>query len=93
MGTDLGNRNARPPAQPAVGSTSLLPTVHGCLDRRKFTFKLHHAPTTKVVKVVAFVNLDMEGCCGGLAASDENFSLHDRMKAAAEGQDFVNCSE
>jgi peptide/nickel transport system permease protein len=34
--------------------------------------------------VVAFVNLDMEGCCGGLAASDENFSLHDRMRAAAD---------
>jgi hypothetical protein len=34
--------------------------------------------------VVAMINLDMEGCCGGLAASDENFSLHDRMKAAAD---------
>ena len=34
--------------------------------------------------VVAFVNLDMEGCCGGIAASDENFSLHDRMKSAAD---------
>ena len=34
--------------------------------------------------VVAFVNLDMEGCCGQLAASDENFSLHDRMKSAAD---------
>ena len=34
--------------------------------------------------VVAYINLDMEGCCGGLAASDENFSLHDRMRAAAD---------
>jgi peptide/nickel transport system permease protein len=34
--------------------------------------------------VVAFVNLDMQGCCGPLAASDENFALHDRMKAAAD---------
>jgi ABC-type dipeptide/oligopeptide/nickel transport system permease subunit len=34
--------------------------------------------------VVAFVNLDMEGCCGPLAASDENFALHDRLKAAAD---------
>jgi len=34
--------------------------------------------------VVAYVNLDMEGCCGGLAASDENFALHDRLRAAAE---------
>lgn len=34
--------------------------------------------------VVAFLNLDMEGCCGGLAASDEVFALHDRLKNAAE---------
>jgi Zn-dependent M28 family amino/carboxypeptidase len=34
--------------------------------------------------VVAFINLDMEGCCGGLAASDENFALHQRLKSAAE---------
>jgi hypothetical protein len=34
--------------------------------------------------VVAMVNLDMEGCCGSLAASDENFALHDRMKSAAD---------
>jgi Zn-dependent M28 family amino/carboxypeptidase len=34
--------------------------------------------------VVAMINLDMDGCCGGLAASDENFALHDRMKAAAD---------
>jgi Zn-dependent M28 family amino/carboxypeptidase len=34
--------------------------------------------------VVAFVNLDMNGCCGGLAASDEVFALHDRLKNAAE---------
>ncbi|TMF53459.1 MAG: M28 family peptidase [Chloroflexi bacterium] len=34
--------------------------------------------------IVAFVDLDMEGCCGGLAASDENFELHQRLKAAAD---------
>jgi len=34
--------------------------------------------------IVAFVNLDMEGCCGGLAASDESFALHDRLKNAAD---------
>jgi peptide/nickel transport system permease protein len=34
--------------------------------------------------VVAFLNLDMDGCCGGLAASDENFALHQRVKSAAE---------
>ena len=34
--------------------------------------------------IVAFVNLDMEGCCGELAASDEVFALHDRLKNAAD---------
>lgn len=34
--------------------------------------------------VVAFINLDMDGCCGGLGASDENFALHQRVKSAAE---------
>ena len=34
--------------------------------------------------IVAFLNLDMEGCCGGLAASDEVFALHDRLKNAAD---------
>ncbi len=34
--------------------------------------------------VVAFVDLDMEGCCGQLAASDEVFALHDRLKNAAD---------
>jgi peptide/nickel transport system permease protein len=34
--------------------------------------------------VVAFINLDMDGCCGGLAASDENFALHQRLRSAAE---------
>jgi peptide/nickel transport system permease protein len=34
--------------------------------------------------VVAFINLDMTGCCGGLAASDESFALHDRLRGAAE---------
>ena len=28
----------------------------GCVDTRKFKFKLHHGPRTKVVKVQAFVN-------------------------------------
>jgi hypothetical protein len=27
-----------------------------CVDRRKFTFRVHHAPTTRVVKVAVFVN-------------------------------------
>jgi peptide/nickel transport system permease protein len=38
----------------------------------------------RVDNVVAFINLDMDGCCGDLAASDENFALHQRLKSAAE---------
>jgi peptide/nickel transport system permease protein len=34
--------------------------------------------------VVAFINLDMDGCCGALAASDESFALRQRVKSAAE---------
>ncbi len=34
--------------------------------------------------VIAYLNLDMEGCCGKIAASDENFALHDRLKNAAD---------
>lgn len=34
--------------------------------------------------IVAFVNLDMEGCCGELAASDEVFALHERLRNAAD---------
>ena len=34
--------------------------------------------------VVAVLNLDMPGCCGALAASDESFELHARLAAAAE---------
>jgi hypothetical protein len=44
--------------------------------------------------VVAFINLDMDGCCGGLAASDENFALHQRLRSAAErlGYDLAYAS-
>ncbi|MDP9281725.1 MAG: M28 family peptidase [Chloroflexota bacterium] len=34
--------------------------------------------------IVAFINLDMDGCCGGLAASDESFELHQRLRSAAD---------
>ncbi len=34
--------------------------------------------------IVAFIDLDMEGCCGGLAASDESFELHQRLHSAAD---------
>ncbi|MEK7863319.1 MAG: M28 family peptidase, partial [Chloroflexota bacterium] len=38
----------------------------------------------RIDNVAAFVNLDMVGCCGPLAASDETFALRDRLKSAAE---------
>src|SRR5689334_8061073 len=53
-GTGLGTGLA--PTTPAQSSPNLLPTVKGCLDTRKFKFKLHHANTTTVVRVLAFVN-------------------------------------
>jgi hypothetical protein len=34
--------------------------------------------------IVAFINLDMDGCCGALAASDESFELHQRLRSAAD---------
>jgi hypothetical protein len=33
-----------------------LPEVRGCVDRRKFTWRLHHAKSTTVVSVQIFVN-------------------------------------
>jgi hypothetical protein len=33
-----------------------LPSTRDCIDRRKFTFKLHHAKKQPVVDVVAFIN-------------------------------------
>jgi hypothetical protein len=33
-----------------------LPSKHACVDRRKFTFKLHHARGARVVAVEVFVN-------------------------------------
>src|SRR5258708_37044067 len=35
--------------------------------------------------VLAFVNLDVSGCCGDpLAGSDENFAMHARLASAAD---------
>ncbi|HEX6061855.1 MAG TPA: M28 family peptidase, partial [Candidatus Limnocylindria bacterium] len=35
--------------------------------------------------ILAFVNLDVSGCCGDeLAASDENFAMHARLANAAD---------
>jgi Zn-dependent M28 family amino/carboxypeptidase len=47
---------------------------------------LANAVTTsyRADNIVAFINLDMNGCCGNLAASDESFALHQRVKSAAD---------
>jgi hypothetical protein len=38
------------------GCAPLLPSRRRCVDRRKFTFKLHHAKRARVVDAVVFVN-------------------------------------
>jgi hypothetical protein len=38
------------------GGAASLPQAPRCVDRRKFTFRLHHAPRARVVKVIAYVN-------------------------------------
>src|SRR3954454_3066 len=38
------------------GSAAKLPQARRCVDRRKFTFRLHHAPKARVVRVAAYVN-------------------------------------
>jgi peptide/nickel transport system permease protein len=46
-----------------------------------------HSLTTPLrpANVVAFVNLDVSGCCGDqLAASDESFAMHARLASAAD---------
>jgi hypothetical protein len=49
-----------PPSTPTVtgprGNPLGLPTVHGCVDRRKFSFKLHHARGHPVQEADIFVN-------------------------------------
>ena len=49
------------PPEPAVtgprgNPLGLPPAGRGCIDRRKFSFKLHHAPGRKVVEVDVFIN-------------------------------------
>lgn len=39
-----------------VGSAAQLPPARRCTDRRKFSFRLHHARGARVVKVQVFVN-------------------------------------
>jgi hypothetical protein len=38
------------------GGAASLPAAPRCLDRRKFTFGLHHARGARVVRAVAYVN-------------------------------------
>ncbi|MFL5910280.1 MAG: SMP-30/gluconolactonase/LRE family protein [Gaiellaceae bacterium] len=53
----LGNLLPSTPPRLSGGSNALrLPSSKGCVDRRKFTFKLHHARRTRIVQVDAFVN-------------------------------------
>jgi peptide/nickel transport system permease protein len=51
----------------------------------------NHSLTTPLrpANILAFVNLDVSGCCGDeLAASDENFAMHARLATAADHLGF-----
>jgi hypothetical protein len=51
--------SAPPPTPPVTGPQGNplgLPAPHGCVDVRKFSFKLHHAPGHPVVEVDIFIN-------------------------------------
>jgi hypothetical protein len=39
-----------------AGNPLGLPTRRKCVDTRKFSFRLHHGPGARIVKVVVFVN-------------------------------------
>jgi hypothetical protein len=45
-----------PPVQGPEGNPLGLPPARGCVDRRKWSFKLHHAPGHPVVEVDIFIN-------------------------------------
>jgi peptide/nickel transport system permease protein len=50
-------------------------------------FFVNHSLTTPLrpANILAFVNLDVSGCCGEtLAGSDENFAMHARLASAAD---------
>jgi hypothetical protein len=47
---------ATPPVQGPAGNPLGLPTPSGCIDRRKWSFKLHHARGHPVVEVDIFIN-------------------------------------
>jgi hypothetical protein len=48
--------NPTPPVTGPAGNPLGLPSVHGCVDRRKFSFKLHHAKNHPVVEADIFIN-------------------------------------
>ncbi|MFL5884422.1 MAG: hypothetical protein ACJ77M_05080 [Thermoleophilaceae bacterium] len=53
----LGQLLPTTPPKPAGGANALgLPRRTGCIDRRKFTFRLRHAKRTRIVAADAFVN-------------------------------------
>ena len=53
----LGRLLPSTPPKLSGGSNALrLPARKGCVDRRRFTFKLHHARGTRIVQADAFVN-------------------------------------
>jgi hypothetical protein len=39
-----------------AGNPLGLPAPHGCVDTRKFSFKLHHAPQARIVSIEVFIN-------------------------------------
>jgi hypothetical protein len=55
-GGQNGGGNPPPTTTGPAGNPLGLPAPHGCVDTRKFSFKLHHAPTARIVKVEVFIN-------------------------------------
>jgi hypothetical protein len=54
--TKAGQKKAVPPAVVAAPPAAVLPAAVPCVDKRRFKFRLHHAPHQRVVKVKVFVN-------------------------------------
>jgi hypothetical protein len=53
---NLGGAGGLSPTTPGTSKGDDLPSKHGCLDRRRFTFHLHHGAGATVVRVSVFVN-------------------------------------
>lgn len=45
-----------PPVVGPKGNPLGLPTPHGCVERKKFAFRIRHAPHARIVAATAFVN-------------------------------------